>query len=81
MYESMNGTGVSRLPKNQTPSQTPAPQTTASSLGRTVGTALVQAAAIVVVAKLVDVLVESFMSRRRTQQAQQPQRHPEHVHA
>ena len=65
IHETMNN----RLPKTQ--SASPAPT---SSLGRTVGTAVAQAAAIVIIAKLVDVLFEAFMSRRRAQQAQPPQR-------
>ena len=65
IHETMNN----RLPK--APSASPAP---ANSLGRTVGTAVAQAAAIVIIAKLVDVLFESFMSRRRAQQTQAPQR-------
>lgn len=73
MYEShMNGTGVSRLPKIQTPASA-SPGTNA--LGRTVGTAVVQAVAVVVVARIVDALLESYMNRRRAQQqAQAPQR-------
>ena len=73
IHETMNN----RLPKAQSASAAPA-----NSLGRTVGTAVAQAAAIVIIAKLVDVLFEAFMSRRRAQQqVQPPQRHPEHVHA
>jgi len=64
IHETMNN----RLPKAQPASQAPA-----NSLGRTVGTAVAQAAAIVIIAKLVDVLFESFMSRRRAQQAHAPQ--------
>ena len=79
MYEShVNGT-TNRLPKGAASmGSTPA---ASSSLGRAVGTALVQAAAIVVVAKVVDAVLESFLARRRQQQQTQQQRHPEHAHA
>jgi hypothetical protein len=79
MYESMNGTGMSRLPKVQAPA--PASPVT-NALGRTVGTAVVQAVAVVVVARIVDALLESYMNRRRAQQQPQPgARHHEHAHA
>ena len=71
MYESMNGTGMSRLPKVNAPASA-SPVTNA--LGRTVGTAVVQAVAVVVVARIVDALLESYMNRRRAQQAPAPQR-------
>ena len=70
MYESMNGTGMSRLPKVNAPASA-SPVTNA--LGRTVGTAVVQAVAVVV-ARIVDALLESYMNRRRAQQAPAPQR-------
>ncbi len=73
MYEShLSGNGVSRLPKIPAQSASASPVTNA--LGRTVGTAVVQAVAVVVVARIVDALLESYMNRRRAQQAQAPQR-------
>ena len=80
MYEPMNGTGTNRLAKIQAPATAGSPMQ--NSVGRTVGTALVQAAAIVVVAKVVDAVLEAFLNRRRAQQqAQQPQRHADPVRA
>jgi len=59
-----------RLPKATNASSPSTP----TSVTHVVGTALVQAAAVVVVAKLVDALIEAFMSRRRSRQEQAPQR-------
>jgi hypothetical protein len=45
-----------------------------STLGKAIGGAVLQAAAIVIVAKLVDVAIESFVNRRRERQQPAPQR-------
>jgi hypothetical protein len=68
-------TSNNRLPKTQTRGDATPPSVT-----HVVGTALVQAAAVVVVAKLVDALIEAFMSRRRARQ-EQPQRGRREEHA
>jgi heme O synthase-like polyprenyltransferase len=65
-----------RLPKTQTRGGDSAPP----SVTHVVGTALVQAAAVVVVAKIVDAVIEAFMSRRRARQ-EQPQRNRREEHA
>jgi len=67
MNNSVNGTN--RLPKSESRA---AAESTTPTLGKAIGGAVLQAAAIVIVAKLVDVAVEAFMNRRRAQQ--QPQR-------
>lgn len=71
MYESMNGAGVNRLPRNTKPETPPAP-TGGSTLGKTIGTTLIQAAAIVVAVKIVDAVIELAMARLRKPR-QQPQ--------
>jgi hypothetical protein len=65
-----------RLPKTQTRGDATPPSVT-----HVVGTALVQAAAVVVVAKIVDAVIEAFMSRRRARQEQVPQRGRREEHA
>jgi hypothetical protein len=69
MYPVMNGNGASRLPKTEPHVEA----SSSSSLGRTVGAACAQALAVVVVAKLVDMAIDAFVTRRRERQ-QQPQR-------
>jgi len=69
-------TSNNRLPKTQARGESAPP-----TVSNVVGTALVQAAAVVVVAKLVDALIEAFMSRRRARQEQQPQRSRREEHA
>jgi hypothetical protein len=72
MYPMNNGvTGTSRLPRGE--SRTSTDGVPPNTLGRAIGGAVLQAAAIVIVAKIVDVAVDAFMNRRRAQQ-HQPQR-------
>jgi hypothetical protein len=68
MYGMPVNNGVSRIPKAE---RTFGGATT--PLVRSVGTAVAQAAAVVIIAKIVDVLFEALMSRRRARQAQAPQ--------
>lgn len=73
MYPMSNMNGTNRLARGD--ARPPAVSSSSSpTLGKAIGGALIQAAAIVIVAKLVDVAVESFINRRRAQQAQAPQR-------
>lgn len=65
----VNSNGVNRLPKEAAP----APSSINPTVGRALGTMVVQAAAVVLVAKIVDVAIEAFMNRRRERQ-QAPQR-------
>lgn len=64
----MHEVSNNRLPR--TPVRTAPEKTFVQSMG----TMAAQAAAVVIIAKLVDVAIEAFMNRRRAQQAQAPQR-------
>ena len=68
----LNNNGASRLPRVD--ARVPSSASSSPTLTKAIGGALIQAAAIVIVAKLVDVAIESFVNRRRQQQAQAPQR-------
>jgi hypothetical protein len=68
----LSNNGTSRLPRVE--ARVPSSSSVTPTLGKAIGGALIQAAAIVIVAKLVDVAIESFVNRRRQQQAQAPQR-------
>ena len=70
----VNSNGVNRLPKEA------APSSISPTVGRALGTMVVQAAAVVLVAKIVDVAIEAFMNRRRERQ-QAPQRARREEHA
>ena len=72
MYGMNSMNGANRLPRSDV--RPPSSSTMTPTLGKAIGGALIQAAAIVIVAKLVDVAIESFLNRRRQQQAQAPQR-------
>jgi hypothetical protein len=69
----MNSNGVgaaNRLPRE---SRAAAAESSSPTLGKAIGGAVLQAAAIVIVAKVVDMAVEAFVNRRRERQ-QAPQR-------
>ena len=72
MYESMNGTGVSRLPR--TKADVPAAASETSTFGKTIATTAVQALVLVAAVKLVEVVIDLAVAQFRKPQQHEPGR-------
>jgi hypothetical protein len=78
---SNNGAGVNRMPRSSSSSSSATTPSSTSTLGKTVGTTLIQAAALVVCIKVVDILVDAALSRFRKPRPEQPARNRREEHA